>query len=61
MWGHMTECLHNIVVIPKNDDNNDLLKLKEAVGVYFQDALNLLPTTDEVTLQRLNSPNPIKL
>ncbi|KAG1848267.1 hypothetical protein F4604DRAFT_1502194, partial [Suillus subluteus] len=59
--GHVTEHLRDMVAIPKDDDDEDLLKLKEAVGVYFQDALDLLPTTDEITLQRLNSPDPIKL
>ncbi|KAG2758134.1 hypothetical protein P692DRAFT_20710304, partial [Suillus brevipes Sb2] len=60
-FGQVTECLCDIVVILKDDDNEDLLKLKEAVGVYFQDALDLLSTTDEITLQRLNFPNPTKL
>ncbi|KAG1723163.1 hypothetical protein EDD22DRAFT_790177, partial [Suillus occidentalis] len=60
-FGHVTERLRGMVTIPKDDDDEDLLKLKEAVGVYFQYALDLLPTTDEITLQRLNSPDPKKL
>ncbi|KAG2037030.1 hypothetical protein BDR03DRAFT_1011159 [Suillus americanus] len=59
--GHLTGHFHDMVVIPKDDDDEDLLKLKDAVKVYFQDALDLLPTTDEITLQRLNSSDPIKL
>lgn len=44
--GHLTECLSDMVVIPKDDNSDkDLLKPKKAVGVYFQDALDLLPTT----------------
>jgi hypothetical protein len=50
-----------MVAIPKNDNGEDLVKLTEAVEVYFQGALDLLPTTDELTLKRLNSPDPIKL
>jgi hypothetical protein len=59
--GHMTGDLRAMVAIPQNDDGEDLVKLKEVVEVYFQGALDLLPTTDELTLKRLNSPDPIKL
>lgn len=42
---------------PNEPDNKDL---HDIVQEYFQQALDLIETTDELVLQRLNSPDPIK-
>jgi hypothetical protein len=53
------ESLRRMVAIPK--DNDDLIPgLRSAVNRYFQETLDLLESTDELVLQRLNSPDPIK-
>jgi hypothetical protein len=53
------ESLRRMVAIPKDDD--ELMPgLRSAVGRYFQEGLDLLESTDELVLQRLNSPDPIK-
>jgi chromosome condensin MukBEF complex kleisin-like MukF subunit len=56
---HPTEALRKMVAMPQ--DRDGLQKLKHSVEVYFDNALALLHTTDELTLQRLNSPDPVKL
>ncbi|KAI6041162.1 hypothetical protein EDC04DRAFT_2601906 [Pisolithus marmoratus] len=49
-----------LVEIPKHDHDALLPGLKAAVGRCFEEALSLLPLTDELVLQRLNSPDPQK-
>ena len=34
--------------------------LSAAVETYFQEAISLIDSTDELVLQRLNSPDPVK-
>jgi hypothetical protein len=51
--------LCKLVCLPK-DNEADMPKLKENVKAYFEEALELLPTTDELILKRLNSPDPVK-
>ncbi|KAG2343741.1 hypothetical protein BDR05DRAFT_883699, partial [Suillus weaverae] len=55
---HPTEALRQMVAMPQ--DRDGLQKLKHSVEIYFEKALALLSTTDELTLQRLNSPDPVK-
>ncbi|KAF9230085.1 hypothetical protein BU15DRAFT_84071 [Melanogaster broomeanus] len=53
------ETLRRMVAVPK--DNDDIIPgLRSAVQTYFQEALDLLDSTDELVLQRLNSPDPLK-
>ena len=56
--GHPTEFLCGLVVIPKDNDQT-LPGLHSTVDDYYQDALDLLPITDELVLKRLNSPCPL--
>ncbi|KIK25617.1 hypothetical protein PISMIDRAFT_22752 [Pisolithus microcarpus 441] len=58
--GHDTSMLLRLVEIPRSDDDMLLPGLKAAVGLYFDEALALLQVTDELVLQRLNSPDPLK-
>ncbi|KAI6015970.1 hypothetical protein EDC04DRAFT_2608612 [Pisolithus marmoratus] len=46
--------------IPRHDHDALLPGLKAAEGRYFEEALSHLPLTDELVLQRLNSPDPLK-
>jgi hypothetical protein len=55
---HPIEALRQMVALPH--DKEDLHKLKTSVEVYFAKALALIPTADELTLQRLNSPDHVK-
>ncbi|KAG2134990.1 hypothetical protein BD769DRAFT_1352930 [Suillus cothurnatus] len=55
---HPTEALRRMVAMP--EDGEGLEKLKRSVEVYFEKALALIATADELTLQRLNSPDPVK-
>ena len=57
--GHDISMLRKLVEIPKADDP-DMPHLQEAVEEYFRHAQTLLEVTDELILQRLNSPDPIK-
>jgi hypothetical protein len=57
--GNKPEDLMDLVAIPKRNDELMPL-LKEHVEAYFERALTLLSTTDELILQRLNSPDPMK-
>lgn len=57
--GQDTKDLMDLVAIPKRSDGLMPL-LKESVEAYYEGALALLSTTDELTLQRLNSPDPAK-
>ncbi|KAG2047860.1 P-loop containing nucleoside triphosphate hydrolase protein, partial [Suillus hirtellus] len=52
------EALRKMVALPQ--DGEGLQKLKHSVEIYFETALALIPTTDELTLQKLNSPDPVK-
>jgi hypothetical protein len=56
---HDVMTLRRLVGIPKADDPT-LANLADAVDQYFESALVLLDTTDELILQRLNSPDPSK-
>ncbi|KAG2741286.1 hypothetical protein P692DRAFT_20751438, partial [Suillus brevipes Sb2] len=57
--GQKAEDLMDLAALPKKDD--ELMPfLKESVQAYYESALALVSTTDEVTLQRLNSPDPGK-
>jgi len=51
--------LCNFISLPK-DNEEDMPKLRENVKAYFEEALELLSTTDELILKRLNSPDPLK-
>jgi len=54
--------LRRLVEIPGRDNNNtELPGIKQAVKVYFDEALAWLPLTDELVLQKLNSADPLKL
>lgn len=57
--GHDVTTLRGLVGIPKADDPT-MANLADAVEQYFESALVLLDTTDELILQRLNSPDPSK-
>ena len=57
--GHDISMLRKLVEIPKADDP-EMPHLQEAVEEYFIHAQTLLKVTDELILQRLNSPDPIK-
>jgi hypothetical protein len=57
--GHDISILRKLVEIPKADDP-EMPHLQEAVEEYFRHAHTLLEVTDELILQRLNSPDPIK-
>ncbi|KAI6139459.1 hypothetical protein BKA82DRAFT_4364894 [Pisolithus tinctorius] len=56
---HEVETLRNLVAIPKDNDET-LPGLRLAVTQYFKHALDLLDTSNELVLQRLNSPDPVK-
>ncbi|KAI6005413.1 hypothetical protein EDC04DRAFT_2611549 [Pisolithus marmoratus] len=49
-----------VIKIPRHDKDVLLPGLKAALATYFEEALALLPITDELVLQRLNSPDPQK-
>src|SRR5882757_6351388 len=55
--GHDVPALRKLVEIPKANDA-EMPGLQSAVEAYFEHALTLLDTTDELILQRLNSPDP---
>jgi hypothetical protein len=57
--GRKTEDLMDLVAIPKKNDELMPL-LKESIQAYYESALALVSSTDELTLQRLNSPDPGK-
>ncbi|KAG1786392.1 uncharacterized protein HD556DRAFT_1449769 [Suillus plorans] len=57
--GQKTEDLMDLIAIPKKNDP-EMPLLKERVESYYESVLALLSTTDELTLQRLNSPDPTK-
>lgn len=57
--GRDAKDLMDLVAIPKKNDAPMAL-LKESVEAYYEGALALVSTTDELTLQRLNSPDPAK-
>ncbi|KAI5984116.1 hypothetical protein F5J12DRAFT_899404 [Pisolithus orientalis] len=49
-----------VIKIPRCDDDGLFPGLKAAVRQYFNEALNLLTITDELVLQQLNLPAPLK-
>lgn len=57
--GHNIAFLHGLVANPRNNDS-DIPLFKQIIGIYFREALDLLPTMDELTLQIINSPDPVK-
>ncbi|KAG1761224.1 hypothetical protein EDD22DRAFT_954205 [Suillus occidentalis] len=57
--GHDVMTLRGLVGIPKADDPT-MVNLIDVVEQYFESTLVLLDTTDELILQRLNSPDPSK-
>jgi hypothetical protein len=57
--GHEVATLRKLVEIPKVDDPI-MPDIAKAVETYFESALVLLETTDELILQRLNSFDPLK-
>jgi hypothetical protein len=57
--GHDVSMLRKLVEIPKVDDA-EMPHLQDAVEEYFRHAQTLFEVTDELILQRLNSPDPIK-
>ncbi|KAG2045911.1 hypothetical protein BDR06DRAFT_1000782 [Suillus hirtellus] len=57
--GQKTEDLMDLIAIPKKNDA-EMPLLQERVESYYESVLALLSTTDELTLQRLNSPDPAK-
>ena len=54
-----TERLHRWVALPHVDEI-DFQELSSIVECYFQEAVALIDTTDELVLQWLNSPDPQK-
>ncbi|KAG2088572.1 uncharacterized protein F5147DRAFT_525879, partial [Suillus discolor] len=57
--GHDVATLRKLVEFPKVDDPI-MPKIAHVVEAYFDGALRLLEVTDELILQRLNSPDPLK-
>ncbi|KAG2045750.1 hypothetical protein BDR06DRAFT_1015331 [Suillus hirtellus] len=57
--GHDVATLRRLVEFPKVDDPI-MPKIAHGVEAYFDGALRLLEVTDELILQRLNSPDPLK-
>ncbi|KIK10396.1 hypothetical protein PISMIDRAFT_20449, partial [Pisolithus microcarpus 441] len=57
-----TEELRALVSLPQSSlpDEEHYKPLSEIIQLYFEDALALIDTTDELVLQRLNSPDPSK-
>ena len=54
--------LRQLVEILVHDNNDtELPGIKQGVKVYFDEALALLPLTNELVLQKLNSADPPKL
>lgn len=57
--GFSTDQLRRSVALPGSNETN-YKDLHAIVEDYFQEALGLIETTDELVLQRLNSPDPVK-
>lgn len=55
--GFETTELRNLISFPGKEELQGLPKLVE---LYFQDATGLLPSTSELTLQKLNTSDPAK-
>ena len=55
--GYQVNELINLIAFPKE---NEFPGLKTVVIQYFQEATNLLPSLSELTLQILNSADPVK-
>lgn len=51
--------LHALIAIKKNE-NGYMSRVSAAVLDYFNEAIALLPATDELILKRLNSKDPQK-
>lgn len=59
--GETIEQQRNLVSLSRaNMQENCCRHLPQLVECYFQEALQLIDTTDELVLQRLNSPDPIR-
>ena len=50
-----------VVILEKDDKTSYLSGIKAAIGAYFEESIALLPISDELILQKLNSPDPMKL
>ena len=57
--GFSTDSLRQSIGFPQPDEVY-CQNLHNIVECYFQQALELIETTDELVLQRINSPDPIK-
>ncbi|KAI6101956.1 hypothetical protein F5141DRAFT_1065894 [Pisolithus sp. B1] len=57
-----TEELCALVALPRSStaEEEHYKMLPECIQLYFEEALALIDTTDELVLQRLNSPDPAK-
>ncbi|KAI6096772.1 hypothetical protein F5141DRAFT_1067498 [Pisolithus sp. B1] len=57
-----TEELRALVALPRSStaEEEHYKMLPECIQLYFEEALALIDTTDELVLQRLNSPDPAK-
>ena len=57
--GHDSKTLMKLVEIPDKHDMDPWAPgIRNAIETYFNEALALLPVTEELILQRLNSPDP---
>lgn len=57
--GCSTDQLRRWIALPQREET-DYKDLHDLVECYFQQALELIESTDELVLQRLNSPDPVK-
>lgn len=53
--------LRKMIALPQSHAEEPFCKnLQQLVDIYFQEAIQLMDTTDELVLQRLISPDPVK-
>ncbi|KAI5982622.1 hypothetical protein EDC04DRAFT_2915428 [Pisolithus marmoratus] len=57
-----TEELHAMVALPRPSlpEEEHYKTLVETIELYFEEAVMMIDSTDELVLQWLNSPNPVK-
>ncbi|KAI6119109.1 hypothetical protein EV401DRAFT_1888401, partial [Pisolithus croceorrhizus] len=57
-----TDKLRALVALPRSStaEEEHYKMVSESIQLYFEEALALIDTTDELVLQRLNSPDPTK-
>lgn len=58
--GFSIDWLRQSIALPQPKEVNCLKNLHNIMGCYFQQALELIETSDELVLQRINSPDPVK-